>query len=237
MRSVIPQLIITAMSIVSTVGAVWLASGVITVAGTNFLQSTTIRDASYVWLISSSVTDVTITLCIIFVYVKRARNNRASGRSVADSQVSRVLKLSIESGTITALATISDLIVFLSVHTGPYFFIWDFSLSKLYTNSLLASLNARPTKTSSGPEPRAMLFIDDSTISSSSGGPSKRNTAAFSVQGGHHGYHHNNRSNVPLSVHYQTTTIATFDAPNDPRQPDIEMGTIPQTKVDYSHGI
>ncbi|KAJ8095998.1 hypothetical protein PM082_015219 [Marasmius tenuissimus] len=116
MRSVIPQLIITAMSIVSTVGAVWLASGVITVAGTNFLQSTTIRDASYVWLISSSVTDVTITLCIIFVYVKRARNNRASGRSVADSQVSRVLKLSNESGTITALATISDLIVFLSVH-------------------------------------------------------------------------------------------------------------------------
>ncbi|KAK1216089.1 hypothetical protein PQX77_021287, partial [Marasmius sp. AFHP31] len=117
------------------------------------------------------------------------------------------------------------------------FFIWDFSLSKLYTNSLLASLNARPTKTSSGLEPKAMLFIDDSTISSSSGGPSKRNTAAFSVQGGLHDHHHHVRSNMPLSVHYQTTTIATFDDSNDARQPDIEMGRIPQTKVDYSHAM
>ncbi|KAK1221187.1 hypothetical protein PQX77_015999 [Marasmius sp. AFHP31] len=179
MGSVIPKLIITAMSIVSAVGAVWLASGVITVVGTNFRQSKTIRDASYMWLISSSVTDVTITLCIIFVYVKRVLNHRASGSSITDTQVSRVLRLSIESGTITALATISDLIVFLSVHTGPYFFIWDFALSKLYTNSLLASLNARPTHTSLELEPKAMLFIDDPTFSCSSDDPSKRNTVVF----------------------------------------------------------
>ncbi|KAJ8074369.1 hypothetical protein PM082_015255 [Marasmius tenuissimus] len=117
MGSVIPRLIITAMSIVSTVGAVWLASGVINVVETNFRQpTTTIRDASCLWLISSSITDVTITLCIIFVYVKRALSHRASGSNIMDTQVSRVLKLSIESGTITALATISDLVVFLSVH-------------------------------------------------------------------------------------------------------------------------
>ncbi|KAJ8096029.1 hypothetical protein PM082_015250 [Marasmius tenuissimus] len=167
------------MSIVSTVGAIWLASGVVNVVGTNFRQSTTIRDGSYLWLISSSITDVTITFCIIFVYVKRALSHRASGSSIMDTQVSRVLRLSIESGTITALATIGVLVVFLSVHTGPYFFIWDFALSKLYTNSLLASLNARPTHTSLELEPKAMLFIDDPTISSSSGATSKRNTAVL----------------------------------------------------------
>ncbi|EEB92069.1 hypothetical protein MPER_09475, partial [Moniliophthora perniciosa FA553] len=126
-------------------------------------------------------------------------------------------------GTITALATCADVIVFLTVtfQAGPYFFIWDFTISKLYSNSLLASLNARPTQSTQA-DTKAALFLDDSTLQSSKG----RASAFF-----HDGHEGPRRSGMPLAVHYQTSTIASFSSPGptriDPHERYHSNGTLP----------
>ncbi|KAK7032155.1 hypothetical protein VNI00_013329 [Paramarasmius palmivorus] len=240
--------IISVMSLMSLGGAVWLASGVIREKGVNFIESSDIKHASYMWLITSTVTDITIT-GVIFSIVLRRRKTRAISSSPMDSHVSRVLRLTIEAGAVTALATCADLIVFLTVTAGPYFFIWDFTISKLYSNSLLASsvftqpaillrtydygtcrLNARPNKVTQ-PDTKPALFLEDSTVNSSKG----RASTFF-----HEGHEGARRSGMPLAIHYQTSTIASFSSPEGTRidpveryrnngtlPTDMELGTIP----------
>ncbi|ESK90568.1 hypothetical protein Moror_4273 [Moniliophthora roreri MCA 2997] len=236
-RNKVIPCILAIMSAVSLGGGIWLSIGVVTETGVNFIQNSNIKHASYMWLITSTVTDVTITSIIMYVLISR-RKIRSSISSPMDSHISRVLRLTVEAGTITALATCADVIVFLTVTAGPYFFIWDFTISKLYSNSLLASLNARPTK-STQPDTKAALFLEDTTLQSAKG----RASASF-----HDGHEGPRRGVIPLTVHYQTSTIASFSSPEptriDPHEryrsngtlpADMELGTIPpqSTKALY----
>ncbi|KAJ7107823.1 hypothetical protein C8R44DRAFT_885221 [Mycena epipterygia] len=52
--------------------------------------------------------------------------------------------VTVQTGSITAITALLDLFVFLFSPSTTLQFIWDFPLSKLYTNALLSTLNARP---------------------------------------------------------------------------------------------
>ncbi|KAI3609064.1 hypothetical protein WG66_010987 [Moniliophthora roreri] len=122
------------------------------------IRSSMTQKASSTWLISSAVTDVLITIAIVYIMVTRRKGTNAD----LNNHLGRVMRLTVEAGAVTTFAVISALIVFMTVHQGPYFLIWDLSISKLYSLSLITSLNARPVR-QQFPKEKAALFPDQSS--------------------------------------------------------------------------
>ncbi|KAG7091434.1 hypothetical protein E1B28_010470 [Marasmius oreades] len=116
------------------------------------------------------------------------------------------------------------LIVFLTVNKGPYFLIWDLSFSKLYTNSLIASLNARAVHNREE-QARPALFIDDSTIGNSSN--SKVNTSTGAGQPSTRAW-----DDVPVSIGLPLTAIHSHKAPFT-----SSHYSLPRTFGDFETGI
>ncbi|KAG6828232.1 hypothetical protein H0H92_008730 [Tricholoma furcatifolium] len=66
-----------------------------------------------------------------------------TGFSGTDDAINRIIRLTIQTGFITAVFATLDVICFLALPHTTINFVWDFALSKLYTNALLSTLNAR----------------------------------------------------------------------------------------------
>ncbi|THU82109.1 hypothetical protein K435DRAFT_872662 [Dendrothele bispora CBS 962.96] len=100
-----------------------------------------------VWLVGSAVTDVIIAISMIYLLNSaRSKTRQApltSNIRRTDHLLSRLIRNSIETGSITAGAAILDVIFFLTMNETSIHFAFSVSLSKLYTNTLYASLNAR----------------------------------------------------------------------------------------------
>jgi len=90
-----------------------------------------------IWLVSAAVADVCITLVLTF-HLQRHK----TGFPATDDIVNRIIRLTVQTGAITAVCATVDLIIFLVDDTGTHL-IFNVPLSKLYTNSLMSSLNAR----------------------------------------------------------------------------------------------
>ncbi|KAL4259965.1 DUF6534 domain-containing protein [Pleurotus pulmonarius] len=90
------------------------------------------------WLLASAIADVTITVSLAF-----SLSRRKTGISNTDDAVNRIIRLTIQTGLVTAIFAALDVIFFLALPRTTINFIWDFALSKLYTNALLSTLNAR----------------------------------------------------------------------------------------------
>ncbi|KAF8519860.1 hypothetical protein JB92DRAFT_2897370 [Gautieria morchelliformis] len=117
-----------------------------TVAGSilhQFAQEHQYAAAVVAWLGSSATADICITGCLVW-----SLHKRRTGYSATDDLLNKLIRLTLQTGAITAISATLDVVFFLaaSVRAVPILarnFIWDFSLSKLYTNSLLSTLNAR----------------------------------------------------------------------------------------------
>ncbi|TFK33125.1 hypothetical protein BDQ12DRAFT_447194 [Crucibulum laeve] len=73
-------------------------------------------------------------------------SDRKSGMSVksTEARLTRILKLSVATGSLTAFFAVLDLSLFFGLHKeGGYFVIPCVSLGKLYSNSMMALLNSR----------------------------------------------------------------------------------------------
>jgi len=103
----------------------------------NWLQFQKFEAPVIVWLVTSAVVDTTIT----FMLTMHLRKHR-TGFQQTDDVLDRIVRLTVQTGLITSIWAIVDLIVFLTIPTGIHL-IFNFPLSKLYSNSLLSSLNAR----------------------------------------------------------------------------------------------
>ncbi|KAJ7211096.1 hypothetical protein C8J57DRAFT_1400037 [Mycena rebaudengoi] len=90
-----------------------------------------------IWLSCSAACDVLIT--IVLTYSLRARK---TGMAV-DSQVNRIIRLTVQTGAVTAIAALLDFILFLAFPGSSLNFIPDFSIPHFFTISLLSTLNAR----------------------------------------------------------------------------------------------
>ncbi|KAF8507612.1 hypothetical protein JB92DRAFT_2959207 [Gautieria morchelliformis] len=66
-----------------------------------------------------------------------------SSLQTADALVTRLINISVQSGTLTAVCAGVDLILFLTFRANNLHDLAFFMLSKLYSNTLLANLNAR----------------------------------------------------------------------------------------------
>ncbi|ESK90569.1 hypothetical protein Moror_4274 [Moniliophthora roreri MCA 2997] len=156
-KSKIIPVVIVLFSFCSLGGGAWLSYNIFhdTI---DEIRSSMTQKASSTWLISSAVTDVLITIAIVYIMVTRRKGTNAD----LNNHLGRVMRLTVEAGAVTTFAVISALIVFMTVHQGPYFLIWDLSISKLYSLSLITSLNARPVR-QQFPKEKAALFPDQSS--------------------------------------------------------------------------
>ncbi|KZP05241.1 hypothetical protein FIBSPDRAFT_1054207 [Athelia psychrophila] len=89
------------------------------------------------WLVSAAVADICITISLCYHL-----QQRKTGFSATDDIVNKIIKLTVQTGAVTAICATIDVIVFCVDNTGTHL-IFNVPLSKLYTNSLMSSLNAR----------------------------------------------------------------------------------------------
>ncbi|KAJ7884087.1 hypothetical protein B0H14DRAFT_3432501 [Mycena olivaceomarginata] len=93
------------------------------------------------WLVLGAVCDI-----VIAVGMTHALYTRKTGFGVIDGQINRIIRLTVETGALTAITALVDLMLFLVFPNTTINFIVDFPLSNLYTLSMLAMLNSRERK-------------------------------------------------------------------------------------------
>ncbi|KAJ3508470.1 hypothetical protein NLJ89_g5735 [Agrocybe chaxingu] len=120
-----------------------------------------VREGGAIWS-TVQVTDFRLTskkpethppvlLCLAsalsFMYVRKLMNRfqyaRRTGLKAADEVISRIIVFTIQTGLVTSIGAILDLILLITVPEININFIFDVTLVKIYAISLLSTLNAR----------------------------------------------------------------------------------------------
>ncbi|KAJ8091401.1 hypothetical protein PM082_015119 [Marasmius tenuissimus] len=109
-------------------------------AGVELLRQGTKFDQA--WLIGAVICDLIIAAAMTTILVQYSRES-----TVARTQtlVKSLIVRSVETGTITFVVQLINLILFVLYPTNFVYMIFDRSISSLYSNALLLSLNARQT--------------------------------------------------------------------------------------------
>ncbi|KDN41710.1 hypothetical protein RSAG8_07241, partial [Rhizoctonia solani AG-8 WAC10335] len=89
------------------------------------------------WLVSSAVADTAITV-ILSWYLHAHR----TGFSKTDGIITRIIRITVQTGLFTTVWALVDLIMYLAVPNSLHL-LFNLPLPKLYSNSLLSTLNAR----------------------------------------------------------------------------------------------
>ncbi|KAF7328343.1 hypothetical protein MVEN_02549800 [Mycena venus] len=157
-EAIVLPLIISILSIVSFGGGLLVT--VFASIRNEFREFQSFSGAVMMWLICSAVCDVLIAVVLAYSLM-----TRKTGFTPVDSQINRVIRLSLQTGAVTAFVALADLILFLGFPTTTLNFIPDFPLSKLYTISLLSTLNARARRSPEYTEQRLpnALFNESAT--------------------------------------------------------------------------
>ncbi|KIJ29746.1 hypothetical protein M422DRAFT_268779 [Sphaerobolus stellatus SS14] len=122
---------------------------------TDYSQLQEFKGAVITWLIAAAAADILITGTLVY-----SLHKRKTGNSYSDAMVNRIIRLTLQTGALTALFATADVVLFLAVPHTTLNFIWDFPLCKLYTNALLSTLNARAgwSNLNGQPHPNNVLF-------------------------------------------------------------------------------
>ncbi|KAF7770689.1 hypothetical protein Agabi119p4_6663 [Agaricus bisporus var. burnettii] len=128
--------LIWAFALISTGGAIWLAHTVVDVK--RFARKPDLHWPALTWLLASMIADVIITFSLVHSLAKRR-----TGIVQTDDIINKIIRMTIQTGLVTAIFAILDVICFLVIPNSTLNFVWDFALSKLYANALMSTLNAR----------------------------------------------------------------------------------------------
>ncbi|KAK0502467.1 hypothetical protein EDD18DRAFT_692431 [Armillaria luteobubalina] len=117
-----------------------------------------IKATVIIWLGGSVLCDTAIALCMIYLLC-RAQTGLKSTRVL----LSRLIRLTIETGTATAVIAIIDMTLYLTSHNNSYYVVPANCLVKVYSNTVLAVCNSRMTgRIRGGREDTATLHSFDS---------------------------------------------------------------------------
>jgi len=108
------------------------------------------RTVVIIWTVSAAAADTIITACMLGVF-----RHVASGTYFAETRgiLSRLCRLTFQSGLLTTILAIGIVIAFLTEKEGAMHTLTAYLLGKSYPMSLLASLNARRKVPSTNPSP------------------------------------------------------------------------------------
>ncbi|PIL35684.1 hypothetical protein GSI_02414 [Ganoderma sinense ZZ0214-1] len=90
-----------------------------------------------IWLVGAALADLLITTALVW-YLRKHK----SGILATDDLVNKIIRLTVQTGLITSLFAVMSLVLYLAVEAG-WDFIFNMPLAKLYTNSLMSTLNSR----------------------------------------------------------------------------------------------
>ncbi|KAJ7084862.1 hypothetical protein B0H15DRAFT_847882 [Mycena belliarum] len=128
--------IIAILAFASLTGGVWTAIMIRVVK--TFANKPKLHNSALLWFLSSCVGDVLITISLVISLAKRK-----TGFSGTDSVIDRIIRMTIQTGMLTAVFSILDVICFMVLPHAAINFTFDLALSKLYANCLMSTLNAR----------------------------------------------------------------------------------------------
>ncbi|KAH8813837.1 hypothetical protein DL96DRAFT_505699 [Flagelloscypha sp. PMI_526] len=128
--------IVFVIALASCGGGLWLGGVVIMIKG--IPVNGEMETPATVWLSASAAADVFITVGLTWSLYRSK-----TGFATTDTMINKIIRLTIQTGLITSLFALLDIILFQALPTSSASFTFDFMLSKLYSNSLLSTLNAR----------------------------------------------------------------------------------------------
>ncbi|KAJ8456435.1 hypothetical protein ONZ45_g18721 [Pleurotus djamor] len=100
-----------------------------------------------VWLAGSFTADIIIAGCMLYlVSVINHIYDNAGLTAVLDTILTRLMRNTIQTGAITVIAAGIELVLFLTTQQANYHVTPAYLLGKLYSNVLLANLNARSSE-------------------------------------------------------------------------------------------
>ncbi|KAF8957235.1 hypothetical protein BDZ97DRAFT_1670221 [Flammula alnicola] len=127
------------------IGSMGLAggiSGIVTafevVRTPKFVDFRNFKATVIVWLAAEACGDVLITIILVWYLFRKHK----TGFQRSDMIVDRIIRLTVQTGLITMIVASLDLLFFLIDPTGTHL-LFNFPLCKLYSNSLMSSLNSR----------------------------------------------------------------------------------------------
>jgi hypothetical protein len=135
-KSNILAVIIVALSIISLVGGTYTTVLIIKIK--LFSRKPELHWPALVWFLSATLADVMITATLVL-----SLSRRKTGFVATDDAIAKIIRMTVQTGMITAFFAIGDVVFFMSLPHTALNFLWDLALSKLYTNCLLSTLNAR----------------------------------------------------------------------------------------------
>ncbi|KAK0444986.1 uncharacterized protein EV420DRAFT_1277169 [Desarmillaria tabescens] len=100
----------------------------------------TIKVATMIWLGGSVLCDAAIAICMTYL-LSQAHTGLKSTRVL----ISRLIRLTIETGTATATLAVIDIALFLAYPNNNYHTVPAICLVKVYSNTILAVCNSRMT--------------------------------------------------------------------------------------------
>ncbi|KAK0463629.1 uncharacterized protein EV420DRAFT_1745181 [Desarmillaria tabescens] len=114
-----------------------IATAAASVSTGTFTKFQEFQSIVIVWLVSACVGDFTIT-AILVRYLRKHK----TGFQASDELVNRIIRATVQTGLITSVMAIIDLVVYLVDPSGLHL-LFNLMLAKLYTNTLMSSLNSR----------------------------------------------------------------------------------------------
>ncbi|KAJ7213178.1 hypothetical protein GGX14DRAFT_696992 [Mycena pura] len=162
--SIVMSMIISVFSVASFGGGLLVT--VFVSIRNEFQKFSSFEDVVILWLASSALCDVLIAAVLTY-----SLWTRKSGFSALDGQINRLIRLTVQTGVITAVAALADLIIFVLLP-----FIPDFPLSKLYSICLLSGMNARAREKAEDAEQRLPNALFTESWAKESGAIALRST-------------------------------------------------------------
>ncbi|KAG8691560.1 hypothetical protein FRC11_001239 [Ceratobasidium sp. 423] len=110
----------------------------------DFARFQELKAAVITWLGLSAVTDIVITCTLSWntTLILVPQHTHRTGFSKTDDIITRLVRLTVQTGLVTTLWAITDLILYLGWSHNLHLF-FQLPLCKLYTNSLMSTLNSR----------------------------------------------------------------------------------------------
>ncbi|KEP52245.1 putative transmembrane protein [Rhizoctonia solani 123E] len=103
----------------------------------DFMRFGELKAQISLWLVTSALADTAITITLSWYL----HSNR-TGFSRTDDIITKLIRITVQTGLITTVWALVDLIMFLAV-PNPLHLMFNLPLPKLYSISLLSTLNAR----------------------------------------------------------------------------------------------
>ncbi|KAJ3506126.1 hypothetical protein NLJ89_g7039 [Agrocybe chaxingu] len=137
-KSLINALVIASLAI--TAGVCSIITGYEVGRRETFASFASYKHVVIIWLVTSVLCDIMITALLVFYFPSQRKHKTGFQRS--DMMIDRIIRVAVQTGLLTMIVATADLIVYLADPTGTHLML-NYPLSKLYSNSLMSSLNSR----------------------------------------------------------------------------------------------